>query len=60
MDRKASALMLDILKRQQQSGRLQLYLPEDVEVAHKCGDLDFLEMTAESSFFRDIPIFWPY
>ena len=43
VDRKASALMLDILKRQQQSGRLQLYLPEDVEVAHKCGDLDFLE-----------------
>lgn len=38
-----SRLMLDILLRQQQSGRLQLYLPEEVAVAHKCGDLDFLE-----------------
>lgn len=38
-----SGLMLDILLRQQQSGRLQLYLPEEVVVAHKCGDLDFLE-----------------
>ena len=26
--------------------RLQLYLPEDVEIAHKCGDLDFLEHDA--------------
>ncbi len=43
VDGEASAVMLDILKRQQQSGRLQLYLPEEVEVAHKCGDLDFLE-----------------
>lgn len=34
---------LNILKRQQQMGRLQLYLPEEVLVAHKCGDLDFLE-----------------
>ena len=37
------AVALDILKRQQQSGRLQLYLPEELVVAHKCGDLDFLE-----------------
>ena len=37
---------LDILSRQQQSGRLQLYLPEEVPVAHKCGDLDFLEHDA--------------
>lgn len=41
--REESRLMLDILLRQQQSGRLQLYLPEEVAVAHKCGDLDFLE-----------------
>lgn len=39
----ASRLMLDILLRQQQMGRLQLYLPEEVPVAHKCGDLDLLE-----------------
>lgn len=38
-----SRLMMDILKRQQQGGRLQLYLPEEIETAHKCGDLDALE-----------------
>lgn len=43
LDADFSKLMLDILLRQQQSGRLQLYLPEEVPVAHKCGDLDFLE-----------------
>lgn len=46
VDAPSSRLMLDILHRQQQSGRLQLYLPEEVEVAHKCGDLDFLEHDA--------------
>ena len=43
IDVEASKTMLDILLRQQQSGRLQLYLPEEVPVAHKCGDLDYLE-----------------
>ena len=43
IDGKSSKMMLNILKHQQQSGRLQLYLPEEVEVAHKCGDLDCLE-----------------
>ena len=38
-----SRLMMDILRRQQQGGRLQLYLPEEIETAHKCGDLDALE-----------------
>ncbi len=42
----ASRTMLDILLRQQQGGRLQLYLPEEIPVAHKCGDLDFLENDA--------------
>ena len=46
VDTPSSRLMLDILRRQQQSGRLQLYLPEEVEIAHKCGDLDFLEHDA--------------
>lgn len=46
VDFPSSRLMLDILRRQQQSGRLQLYLPEEVEIAHKCGDLDFLEHDA--------------
>ncbi len=38
-----SGMMLDILKRQQVRGRLDLYLPEDVLIAHKTGDLDNLE-----------------
>lgn len=43
IDKESSKMMLDILKRQQQSGRLQLYLPESVVIAHKCGDLDCVE-----------------
>ena len=43
IDAPSSEVMLDILLRQQQGGRLQLYLPEELPVAHKCGDLDFLE-----------------
>ena len=43
VDQTASDIMFHVLKRQQQSGRIQLYLPDEVEVAHKCGDLDFLE-----------------
>lgn len=43
IDGASSQIMLDILLRQQQSGRLQLYLPEEIPVAHKCGDLDYLE-----------------
>ncbi len=35
--------MLDILKRQQVRGRLDRYLPEETVIAHKTGDLDFLE-----------------
>ncbi|MPM55599.1 Extended-spectrum beta-lactamase PER-1 [bioreactor metagenome] len=38
-----SEIMLDILKRQQVGGRLNLYLPEDLVIAHKTGDLDKLE-----------------
>lgn len=38
-----SIMMLDILKRQQVRGRLDLYLPEEVVIAHKTGDLDNLE-----------------
>lgn len=50
-----SRLMLDILLRQQQSGRLQLYLPEEVAVAHKCGDLDFLENDGGIIFVPEQP-----
>jgi beta-lactamase class A len=38
-----SNIMIDILKRQQVNGRIQLYLPEDTIIAHKTGDLDKLE-----------------
>lgn len=38
-----SEIILDILKRQQVGGRLNLYLPEDIIIAHKTGDLDKLE-----------------
>lgn len=43
INKKASQLMLDILLRQQQRERLQRYLPSDIKIAHKCGDLDNLE-----------------
>ncbi|HLR34470.1 MAG TPA: serine hydrolase [Tissierellales bacterium] len=43
IDEESSAFMIDILKRQQVKGRLDLYLPEDTIIAHKTGDLDYLE-----------------
>ena len=43
IDKEASQLMLDILLKQQQGERLQRYLPTDIKIAHKCGDLDNLE-----------------
>jgi beta-lactamase class A len=43
VNKKYSGIMLDILKRQQVRGRLDLYLPEDTVIAHKTGDLDNLE-----------------
>ena len=42
INKEASQLMLDILLRQQQGERLQRYLPSDIKIAHKCGDLDDL------------------
>lgn len=41
-----SLKMLEILKRQQVKGRLDLYLPGDVVIAHKAGDLDRVEHDA--------------
>ena len=43
INKEASQLMLDILLRQQQGERIQRYLPSDIKIAHKCGDLDNLE-----------------
>ena len=43
IDNESSKVMLDILLKQQVNGRLDLYLPEEVKIAHKTGDLDNLE-----------------
>lgn len=43
IDNESSKIMFDILLRQQVNGRLNLYLPEEVKIAHKTGDLDNLE-----------------
>ena len=43
VNKEASQLMLEILLKQQQGERLQRYLPTDIKIAHKCGDLDNLE-----------------
>lgn len=43
IDEYYSKIALDILKRQQVGGRITLYMPEDIVVAHKTGDLDKLE-----------------
>ncbi|MDC7955076.1 class A beta-lactamase-related serine hydrolase [Fusobacterium simiae] len=43
INKEASQLILDILLKQQQGERLQRYLPSDIKIAHKCGDLDNLE-----------------
>lgn len=45
--------MLDILKKQQIKGRLDLYLPKDTLIAHKAGDLDRLEHDAGIVFLKD-------
>lgn len=55
IDEAASETMLDILLRQQQNGRLQLYLPEELPMAHKCGDLDLLENDGGIIFAPDHP-----
>lgn len=46
VDEKSSDLMLEILLKQQQGERLQRYLPDDIKIAHKCGDLKNVENDA--------------
>jgi beta-lactamase class A len=53
INREYSNLMLNILKRQQVRGRLDLYLPEDLVIAHKTGDLDNLEHDAGIVYVPD-------
>jgi|LSQX01.1.fsa_nt_gb beta-lactamase class A len=48
-----SNMMLNILKKQQVRGRLDLYLPEEVVIAHKTGDLDNLEHDGGIVFLPD-------
>lgn len=55
VDQESSTQMLDILKRQQVRGRLDLYLPEELTIAHKTGDLDFLEHDGGIVFLGDSP-----
>jgi len=43
IDKYYSSIMLDILKRQQVNGRVNLYLPKDIVIAHKTGGLNRLE-----------------
>lgn len=39
VDKKSSSKMIEILKRQTLNDRIPKYLPEDVEIAHKTGEL---------------------
>ena len=43
VNRYYSDIMLRVLKRQQVKGRLDLYLPEGLIIAHKAGDLELVE-----------------
>jgi len=43
VDKEYSEIMLDILLRQHERERLQRFLPEEVKIANKSGDLDNLE-----------------
>lgn len=53
INKETSQVMLDILLRQQQGERLQRYLPTDIKIAHKCGDLDNLENDGGIIWFGD-------
>jgi len=55
VDEEYSCIMLDILKRQQITGSLDLYLPEDTVIAHKTGDLDKLEHDVGIVLLPDCP-----
>ncbi len=55
IDEESSAFMIDILKRQQVKGRLDLYLSEDVPIAHKTGDLDYLEHDVGIVYLQNNP-----
>lgn len=49
----ASVKILDIMKKQQLRNKLPALLPEEVTIAHKTGDLDFLEHDVGVFFLPD-------
>lgn len=53
IDKDSSSLMLEILFKQQQKERLQRYLPEEIKIAHKCGDLENIENDAGIIFLKN-------
>ena len=55
VDACASKKMLSILLRQQVRGRLDLYLPDELLIAHKTGDLDNLEHDGGIVFLENSP-----
>lgn len=55
IDRDSSQFIVDVLKKQQVKGRLDLYLPDDIMIAHKTGDLDYLEHDVGIVYLEDNP-----
>ena len=55
VDACASKKMLSILLRQQVRGRLDLFLPDELLIAHKTGDLDNLEHDGGIVFLENSP-----
>ncbi|MDE4542745.1 serine hydrolase [Thermoanaerobacterium sp. R66] len=53
VDEEYSIKMIEILKKQQEFGRLNLYLPDDVLIAHKPGELKSLEHDVGIVFLKD-------
>ncbi len=53
IDESFSQLMLNTLLKQQQGERLQRYLPNNIKIAHKCGELENLENDAGIFFLSN-------
>lgn len=53
VSKEASEKMLDLLKKQQLNDRIPKYLPKDVAVAHKTGELDYFKHDAGIVFTKN-------
>ncbi|MEG6567028.1 serine hydrolase [Thermoanaerobacterium saccharolyticum] len=53
VDEEHSIKMIEVLKKQQDLGRLDMYLPDDVVIAHKPGELKHLEHDVGIVFLKD-------